>query len=95
MSIKIEFFLDSFFSMVDIFTVIPIWVTSSTIVHKPVWGEITTIQEGVLFFIFGLETTRILRALRLRRFLTLIEDVVDRCIAEIFVTGSIMLLFSE
>ena len=57
--------------------------------------DIDTVRDAVLYFLFGLGTTRILRALRIQRKLNLIEDAVDRCFGEICLTISVMVLFSK
>ena len=79
--------------MVDLLTVIPVWVTYGQTL--PVLEEIDSFRDGLLYFIFGLTTTRVLRALRIRRRLLTIEDAVDRCLGEISLTIVIMILFSK
>jgi hypothetical protein len=55
----------SFYSMVDLLTVVPVWVTYNR--TCPVLEDIGTFREAVLYAVFALTTTRILRALRVRR----------------------------
>lgn len=62
--------------MVDVLTVIPIWVTAGT--ECPVYDDIKTAEGAVLYTMFLMSTTRILRALRIRRKLANIEDSVKR-----------------
>ena len=77
--------------MVDLFTVIPIWVTAGQ--TCPTYNDISSFGDGVLYLMFLLNTTQILRALRIRRKLVTIEDPVDRCIGEICLTITITILF--
>lgn len=79
--------------MVDLLTVIPVWVTYS---HQlPVYEEIRSGSDVGLYIAFGLTTTRILRMLRIRRKLQLIDDAVDRCLGQMILTIIVMILFSE
>jgi hypothetical protein len=80
--------------MVDLLTVIPIWVFyfDSEI---PSYLSINTFKRFLLYAMHALNTTRILRALRVRKKLLLIEDVVDRCLADMALIISIMILFSK
>lgn len=84
-------FMTSFFSMVDVLTVIPIWVTAGRVC--PVYDEINSAGSAVLYLLFLLATTRILRALRIRRKLSNIDDAVKRFIGEISCEISVMILF--
>ena len=83
----------SFFSMVDLLTVIPIWVTYQK--KCPDIDNITSFGDGILYIMFGLTTTRILRALRIWKKLTTIEDAVDRCLGQIGLSIGVMILFSK
>lgn len=78
--------------MVDLLTVIPIWITYGR--ACPIVEEIASFKDAILYFLFGLSTTRVLRALRIRKKLMAIEDDVDRCFGEICLTISVMILFS-
>jgi hypothetical protein len=80
--------------MVDLLTVIPIWVFyfDSEI---PSYLSINTFKRFLLYAMHALNTTRILRALRVRKKLLLIEDVVDRCLADMALIITIMILFSK
>ena len=51
--------------MVDLLTVIPTWVTYH--LRCPVFEEISTTSDGLLYFMFALTNTRILRILRIRQ----------------------------
>jgi len=64
--------------MVDVLTVIPIWVTAGRVC--PVYDDIKSSGSAVLYLLFLLETTRVLRALRIRRKLSNIDDAVKRFI---------------
>lgn len=84
-------FVKSFFSMVDLLTVVPIWITSG---FAPVaYNDVSTLFDVVLYLLYFLNTTRILRALRLHRKIMLIEDEVKRATANIILSVLVMLLF--
>ena len=79
--------------MVDLLTVIPVWVTYGRTL--PVLEHIHTFRDAVLYFVFGLTTTRILRSLRIRKHLLNIEDAIDRCLGEISLSIVVMIVFSK
>jgi hypothetical protein len=79
--------------MVDLLTVIPIWVFYFDN-RIPKYLEIDSIKKALLYAMHALNTTRILRALRIRKKLLLIEDVVDRCLADMALIITVMILFS-
>jgi hypothetical protein len=85
--------LFSFYSMVDIMTVIPIFVMYGR--TCPAINASNTPTEVVEFFLCGMQTTRILRALRLRRHFVKIEDEVQRFLANMGLNIVVMLLFSR
>lgn len=85
-------FLSSFFSVVDLMTVIPKFATYGQVC--PSWSEIRNGRSGVIFCLCGMGTTRILRALRIRRRLQLIEDEVKRFIGDMVLRIIIMILFN-
>jgi hypothetical protein len=87
-------FVCSFYSIVDILTVIPIFIFVFN-EHIPAQDEVDTVEEFILYTIHALNTTRVLRALRLRKLFYSIEDPVDRCVAEISLKLAIMILFSK
>ena len=62
--------------MVDVLTVIPVWVTSGR--NCPNVNHIGTAEDTFIYLMFLLSNTRILRALRIRRKLISIEDAVKR-----------------
>jgi hypothetical protein len=62
--------------MVDVLTVIPIWATSGY--SCPDFDNIDSAKEFLIYLLFLLNSTRVLRALRIRRKLMNIEDAVDR-----------------
>eukprot|EP01036_Dinobryon_divergens_P030222 gene30222-39429_t len=84
-------FMTSFYSMVDVLTVIPIWVTSGR--TCPDVDFLVTAEDVFIYLMFLLSTTRVLRALRVRRKLISIEDAVKRNIGEISVDITLMILF--
>lgn len=78
--------------MVDLFTVIPIWVTFNK--SAPRFSDIHDFNMAIVYILFGLSTTRILRALRIHKKLILMEDEVRRRLGEMVLTITVMILFS-
>lgn len=84
-------FVNSFFSMVDLLTVVPIWITSG---FQPIpYNELESSFDIILYLLYFLNTTRILRALRLHRKIMSIEDEVERATANMILNVLVMLLF--
>lgn len=83
----------SFYSMVDLLTVIPIYATYNA--KRPHYNDVNSVTLVLMYIFFGLNTTRILRALRIRKYLLVIEDAVERCLGDISLLITVMLLFSE
>ncbi len=84
--------ITSFFSMVDLLTVIPIWITYSK--ECPKYSETyNNPQKQFLWVMFALNTTRILRGLRCRRYVERIDDAVNRAVGDMGITITIMILF--
>ncbi len=82
----------SFFSMVDLLTVIPIWITYSK--ECPTYSETYgNPQLQFLWVMYALNTTRILRALRCRRYIERIDDAVNRAVGDMGITITVMILF--
>jgi hypothetical protein len=79
--------------MIDLLTVIPIWATFN--LKCPVYSEIHSVKVAVDYVLCAMNATRILRALRIRKHLNLIEDAVERSMGEIGLTISVMILFSK
>ena len=77
--------------MVDIITVIPIWITAGR--NLPLLSATSTFADFTLFAMFGLSSTRILRSLRLRRKLSTINDSVERYLKETILGLFVFLLF--
>jgi hypothetical protein len=77
--------------MVDVLTVIPIFVTAGK--ELPNVNYIYNFGDAMLYTAFGMSTTRILRALRIRRKLARIEDAVERFLGEIMLAVIVMILF--
>lgn len=84
----------SAFQLLELLTVVPIWVTMNCAPPPPLL-DIHTFKDVLLFIVFGFQTTRILRAFRLGQQLDAIEDTVYRCIANFVLTIGIMMLFSK
>lgn len=88
---KIEF-VTSFFSMVDLLTVIPIWVTRN---RTPIeFQYVHTADDVFTYILFGLSTTRVLRALRLHRRLDEQVDEVKRTLGTMALVIVSMLMFN-
>ena len=83
----------SFYSIVDILTVIPTYATLNA--SRPIFTDINTFSEAVLYLLFGLKTTRILRALRVRRKILDIEEEVQRTVADMSLQVLVLILFSK
>ena len=81
----------SFYSMIDLMTVIPIWITR--LYPCMDYNNIYSSQDQIVYILCGVTTTRILRALRIRRKLIRIEDEVSRCIGEIALNIVVTMLF--
>eukprot|EP01038_Epipyxis_sp_PR26KG_P016936 gene16936-23250_t len=82
----------SFFSMVDLMTVLPIFVLYINTCVSII--EILTIFDGFMYFLCGLKTTRILRSLRLRKWFLFIEDEVQKFLSILTLTIVVMILFN-
>jgi hypothetical protein len=76
---------------VDLTTIIPIFVTWNQ--RAPELHEVRSAESIVLYILFGLKTTRVLRSLRTLEKLNSIHDAVDRYIGEISLSISVMILF--
>ena len=87
---KIDHFT-SFYSMIDLLTIIPIWVTR--VFHCMDYNNIITSRDTVIYILCALTTTRLLRSLRLRRKLILIDDEVTRLLTDIAINIVVALLF--
>lgn len=79
--------------MVDLMTVIPIFVMFGN--ECPALMDSNTSMEIFKFILCGLQTTRILRALRLRRRFVMIEDEVQQFLANMCLNIVVMILFSK
>ena len=87
---KLEFF-SSFYSMIDLFTCIPILFIYNN--KCPKFDEINTFYDGFIYLMYMLNVTRILRALRVRKYLFTIEDEVQRHLGEMCLIFIVMILF--
>jgi voltage-gated potassium channel len=86
-------FISSFFSMVDVLTVLPIYFTYGK--SAPLLNELVNLDDYVLYLMFFFSTTRILRGLRLHRKLMYVSDAVSRCLFDITLTLTVMILFNS
>ncbi len=78
--------------MVDLMTCIPIFATYQQ--TCPSFEEAKGIQI-VYYILCAMNTTRILRALRFRREFDLIEDAIERFLANMCLYIVVMILFSK
>ncbi len=79
--------------MIDLMTVIPIFTMYDR--TCPYITEANTHVKIVEFILCGLQTTRILRALRLRRRFVMIDDEVQQFLANMGLYIVVMILFSK
>ena len=91
---RLEQFL-SFFAMVDFATVIPIWLTFFVYTKSVEYPEITSFYDGMNYFLRGMYTLRILRALRVHRKLIYIDDEVRRFLSQMALSIITMILFDS
>jgi hypothetical protein len=85
----------SFFAMVDLTTVIPIFVTSLFFNNKVEYHQIFTFLDILNYAMYAASTLRILRALRLHRKLFLIKDEVQRFLSGMLLSVVTMILFGK
>jgi hypothetical protein len=83
----------SFFSMVDLLTVIPIWITLDK--EEVAFPDIHSWDDAFVYILFGLNTTRVLRVLRVHKKLNQFTDEVRRSLGEMILTVLVLLLFSK
>ena len=81
--------------MVDLMTVIPIFVLYRAREDCPHYKSILTVTEGIYYIICGMNTTRILRALRFHKHFMKMEDEVKKCLANMSLIVVVMILFSK
>ena len=79
--------------MVDIFTVLPIYITYQIYPEPVEYNHIVTLSDAVNYFLYGAYTLRILRALRVYRKLNFLEDEVQRFLGQMAVSIITMILF--
>jgi hypothetical protein len=86
-------YLSSFYSIVDLCSVLSIFTRWGR--EQPSQNGIDSINSFFLYIIFGMDTTRILRALRLRRLIDdTVVDPVDRFVGVMSLIMSIFILFA-
>ena len=91
---RLEQFL-SFFAMVDFATVVPIWLTFFVFTDAVDYESVETFTDGVNYFLRGMYTLRILRALRVHRKLIFIEDEVRKFLSQMALSIFTMILFDS
>jgi hypothetical protein len=84
-------FITGFYSTVDLLTCIPIVFTYFNV--RPSFEQIDSFYNGWIYFMYALNVTRLLRSLRLRRYLLTIENEVWRHLGEMFLVFIVMILF--
>ena len=84
-------YLTSFFSLVDLMTVIP----KFSLLGSTCPLAVNSATDFVLYVLCMMQATRILRALRIRRRLLQIEDEVQRYVGEMILLVVVMILFSK
>jgi potassium large conductance calcium-activated channel subfamily M alpha protein 1 len=85
-------FISSFFSMIDLMTVVPVWVTVNNTCIA--YEDIHSSKEAILYILCGMGTTRIMRALRLKKYLNTIHSDIDRLLGEITLVIVTLILFN-
>lgn len=85
--------LTSFFSMIDLLTVIPTFASYQQ--HCPRFHHSMTAEEIIYYILCGMVTTRILRALRVRSRFLFIEDEVQQALANMGLNIAVMILYSK
>ncbi len=83
--------MSSVYSIIDLMTVIPICVTYGY--RLPDVDYIHDVPTALLYTVFAMNTTQILRALRIRRKLARIQDAVERFMGELLLAVIVMILF--
>lgn len=83
----------TFFSMVDLITVIPIWFVYFFAREPVEYEDIDTLRDGLVYFLYGAINLVVLRILRLHRYFHLIEDDVQRLIAKLSLSTIALILF--
>ena len=93
-------FLKSFYSMIDIATIIPTAFTYGTICPYPT--ELVTPHDTLVYIMNAASTMRVLRILRIQRYFGGLEDPVKKFLAEmilalvcVLVFGSCLMMFLE
>ena len=79
--------------MIDIFTVLPIWLTYIFFPGPISYDQITTFTQGFNYALRAAYTLRILRALRLHKRCSVIDDEVDRFLAQMLLQVITMIFF--
>jgi hypothetical protein len=90
-------FLSSFYSMVDLMTVIPIFTTVNESCPSHMKNAFDySFQQIVFYILCGMNTTRILRALRIHRPIEeYVDDDVQKCLSHMALNIVVMILFSK
>ena len=83
--------LTSFYSMIDLLTVIPIWITQDYPCMD--YNHIESSADAMIYILCAITSTRILRSLRIRRKLLRIEDEVSQVLADIALNIVVFMLF--
>lgn len=87
-------FTFSVYNVVDFIPILPIWVTFNKVKVQQ-YNDINTVNERMVWIMFGLSTTRILRLLRIRKKVLELKDDVQRQIGDMILSILVLILFSE
>jgi hypothetical protein len=87
--------LFSFFGIVDLITVIPTFLSQFAFPMRVSYDNVDSLYEILNYVNYGLHTVRILRALRVYKYLANVEDQVHRFLFQLGLTFMTMLLFGE
>ena len=86
-------FVGSFFSMVDLLSVIPTYILYGASNEAPYSTDIHTLSNLLWYLLNAATCARILRVLRIRKYLLLVSDEVQQKIGEIILMSLVTLVF--
>ena len=79
--------------ILGILSVIPIWITYDRHLKDPVSAKSS--EDSIIYIIFAISTTRILRPWRIQQMIKELTNEVQRCVGEMALTIILMILFSK
>ena len=86
-------FVGSFYSMVDLLSVIPTYILYGAARDAPYESEIDSLGDFLWYFCHAATCARILRVLRIRKYLLHVKDEVQQKIGEIILVSLVTLIF--